>query len=90
MAEERDGGPLYESVRGSKDAYGDLSCCQRYFVDDANGDNAALEVICRVFDDWEPVYERWLKRDKTEFFWWGRALGAFIRNEIEGGRNGPV
>lgn len=45
-------------------------------------DNCALQVICRAFDNWEPVYERWLAYDKTQWLWWGRALGAFLRREI--------
>lgn len=45
-------------------------------------DNCALQVICRAFDNWEPIYERWLAYDKTQWLWWGRALGAFLRREI--------
>lgn len=48
------------------------------------GDNVALQVLCRVFDD-DPadVMQEWYAFDKSGWFWWGRALGAFIRRKID-------
>lgn len=51
--------------------------------DDDDGDNVALQVICRAFDNWEPIYERWLAYDKSQWLWWGRALGGFLCSEID-------
>lgn len=49
---------------------------------DTFGDQVALEVLCRVFDEWEPIWDEWLESGRDGFIWWGRALGAFIRKNL--------
>ncbi len=42
--------------------------------------DVSREVLCRVFDDGADAgWDEWLTFDKSGWFWWGRALGAFIR-----------
>ena len=44
----------------------------------------ALEVLCRVFDDGaDKGYREWLDYDQTQWLWWGRALGGFIRQRLD-------
>ena len=56
-----------------------------------DGDNLALQVLCRVFDD-DPavVIEEWRAFDKSGWLWWGRALGAFIRGRLLAHPTGPA
>lgn len=75
-----------EQVRGSvanavSDWRIDPSCGPPCVCD---GDNVALQVLCRAFDD-DPadLMEEWRAFDKSGWFWWGRALGVFIRQKTE-------
>jgi hypothetical protein len=51
-----------------------------------DGDNVALQVLCRAFHKEDPadLMEEWRAFDKSGWFWWGRALGAFIGGRIDG------
>jgi len=56
-----------------------------------DGDNLALQVLCRVFDD-DPadVIEEWRAFDKSGWLWWGRALGVFISRRLETAHPAPA
>jgi hypothetical protein len=45
--------------------------------------NDALQVICRAFDNWEPMYDEWLDWYKpTDWIHMSRGFGAFMREKI--------
>ena len=46
-------------------------------------DRCALEILCRVFHDGaDEAFEEWLAFDRSGWFHWSRALGAFIAQRL--------
>ena len=46
-------------------------------------DNDVLQVLCRAFDNWEPIYEEWLSwYDPKDWFHRARGFGAFMRKVL--------
>lgn len=50
---------------------------------DGMDNNDALQIVCRAFDDWEPIWEEWkVWYVPKNWFHMSRGLGAFLRGKI--------
>jgi hypothetical protein len=46
--------------------------------------NDALQILCRAFDEWEPIYDEWLSWYKpTDWIHMSRGFGAFLRKTLQ-------
>lgn len=64
----------------------------RTTTDEGLANDVAAQVLCRVFSptEYDRVWDEWLAFDKSGWFWWARALGAFIAQQQKAApRAGP-
>lgn len=51
---------------------------------DEMDDNDVLQILCRAFDEWEPIYEEWLSwYNPTDWLHRARGFGAFMRKTLD-------